>query len=697
MGELTGRRTVAGVPDEAAWGKSGELERVFAKRYSRSSASFSEWRTQIQRYAKAYSGDPFDEEVHLELADEGRVMVNFNYALSTVNAIIGQDMADRKEAQFSGVDGDVYDAFVGELYTDLVRHLYQRAKGHRQESQAQFDQLVTGYGWMEVYVDGGSMPFGVKARYVDCARMFIDPDYQQDNFSDGRWLACEMDWTLDDAIARWPEMEEDLEALANRGNSESSPTPKRSTGDRFGFLGPSDVQGFADRDDMRITVYDYQFKVREPWVAFTDPMSGEMKELPKKGWNDLVKTSDPKAVAGMNALEFSREVFYRAWIAGNEANSALVLEKPKRIREDMFTYRCATGFRQKDVEKRRIQHFGLMAVIYEPQLWSAKTLSSIIDFLAKQGKGGGFIRPGALANAADFQTNQGRMGYWHMLSDEADPSRDIIPNPPMQWPQSLDRLLDLATSAVPKTSNITDYDKGTTTGERSNVLVSNLQQHSQMVLNPIMDPMSQMRVEVALLFAKFAARYVPAAVIDKILGDRQCEGVTFKVEVNPQTGEEGKVPVMIEDQAPVGGKPAAPAQPRPIRPSDLVRNIDVTEYHIVVDLGTASATTKQAIWSSIAQSEMLKVFGTIPNFPWHKLVPFLVRNFPGPSSSTMIPLAGELQEELELQKKLQTPQGVVEAISKLPPDQQAAVMQQLAPLMQQQGGGQPPEGAPAPQ
>lgn len=686
MGLLTGRKV--GPPQGSS--KPGELEKRFIRDYSKSKATFSVDREVWKRFFRAYAGNPFDEGVKEALNSQDRILTSFNYCLSTINTLIGQDQADRKEARFEGVDGNFGDSFLGELFTDLVRHLYQKAKGHRKESDAQLDQLITGYGWIEVYMDSTSFPFSLKVRHADVFDIYVDPNYRESNCADARYIIHTKSWPLEEAIARWPQHEDALYSAVAAGSDDRGPHPRVARGDNYGYgPGPNDTNYRAEEGEELVQVSDYQYKKLAPWVAFQDPNTGEERELPAADFKELMKelalevnpeTGETLAEGIGESVEFQREEIYRCWFAGLETTTCLLLEGPKIIEDGMFTYRCATGYRARREENGLAMHFGLMALIYEPQLWSAKALSSMLDMIAVQMKGGGFYNPQALLDPAKFQNDAGIPGKWHALALNANPQLDIIPNQPVQFPAAYERIMDIAVSAPQKTANISDYDKGTAQSERSNVLISNLQQHSQMVLNPLMDPLSEMRVGVALLFAKFAQRYIPAKLIDRILGDKKCEGITFEYELD-EMGFQQEVPIMVPDpKVPVDPMTGQGGQ-RPIRPSDLIRNADVTDFDVAIDLGSASVTSKQAFMQTLMQTafaQTLADLGVLDRF-----LPLMVKNWPGLPANDAKKLSRELEADSAAKRAQQNAGAILQAIQAMPPDQQMALAQQLAPMLQQ--------------
>jgi hypothetical protein len=679
---------------------ASEIVKQYCGDFQKSDDAFSEHRERWKRYQRAYAGEPFDKAVTKKIRETDRVISNFNFALSTINALIGQEQADRKEAQFSGIDKSPADAFAGELFTDLVRHLFLRAKGHRQLSRAQLDQLTTGYGWLSVFMDATVFPFRPAVRHVDVFKIWPDPDYEEDNCHDGRYVIHKTQWDIEDAVARWPKSKSDLETLYDAGQGKSGQTgaPKLSRGDWLGYSkGPSDTHFRGRSNERKVSISRYEYRESEPWVAFENPENDKEERMPQKQYDELLKKiggqPSPK-VPGKTVFETIQAVTYLqmqpygCWIAGTAEENSIVLEPPKRIADEMFTYRCATGYAARDENSERVYHFGLMSLIYEPQLWTTKTISAIIDFISKQQKGGGFYKKSALSNARAFPNDTARPGAWIEVTETAIIGVDIVPNPPPQWPQAYEKLLDFCINAQPKLTNVTDADKGTMTGERSNVLISNLQQHSQIVLNPLIEPLGQLQLDVSMLLAKFSQHYVANANIDRILGERECEGVTYIAQPDPMTGVEQKIPLMVA--GPIDPMTGQPTQ-RPVLPSDIVKKADLLDFDVEIDLGSASVTSKQAFISTMMQTafgKTLNEMGVLDRF-----LPIIVESWPGIPANKAKKLAAELEADSQARRAMQNPQALMQAIAAMAPEQQVQLAQQMGALLQQQGI-QPPQPPP---
>lgn len=693
MAPIENQPLKVGAPKEPPLAVSdGKLTEEFSRRLQASRNSFANWRRRAKKLYDTYGGDPWPDEARLQLESTERPVVNFNYALSTINAVVGQDMADRKEAQFQGWhDQDDEDApldqLSGELYTSLVRKIMDRRQGHRQVSTVQYDQLITGYGWAECHVDVSRYPFWVQPKQVDCMEMFPDPEYNETNVADGRYLVRERNWTLEDVRAKWPSK---AKFLNPRIADWKGILPRKVYARAYQNPGnPSTPESQKPEDEVK--VYDYQFRKKEPWVVFEDPQTSERDTMPKKDFDRYVKSLGeivgddglPVLREEIETLDYARDVYYRCYLAegGDGSDGYTVLEKPKRIREDCFTYKCVTGFRRKEKESGRTKHFGLMDVIYEPQLWSAKTLSSIIEMLGRGAKGGGFIKSGALQNPDKFFEEQSRPGVWWLANDDFDPRKDIHERNPVQWPTAMEKLMTIATEGIPYLTAVTDWVKGTAMQERSNVLISNLQSQAMTVLNPLMDPLSQFRVEMSQLIARMAMNYMEPETINKVVGKPKLEGVTYIPRQDPETGEEIEEPIMVED-------PSSPEGQRPVSGYDIMSRKDVLDYHVVVDLGTASVTAKQAIWQLFTQTAMANKLLEDPRFPAEKFFPFLIRNMPGLPAEQAKTLSNEVEHDMEQAKQMQTVEGLVTTFLEMPQEEQQQVMMAVQQAM---GGEQPPQ------
>lgn len=698
-----------------------KLQKEFDRCLRRAANASAEWRQQSRIFYRAYSGDPWPEGAREDMEEENRPVANFNYALSQINAVLGQDIADRKEARFEGIGYEPSDSFAGECLTALVRSLYMKCRGNREETEAFQDQLVTGYGWCEGFLNTRRFPIWPALSSVDCAEMYWDPDAKKNNLADARYVIRRKKWSLEDAEAKWPKKKAQLRKLCRAGNPSENPFPKRAAFDGYQTKGESAVDN-PELSEESLYVYDWQYKKLEKWMIFRDPRDGRRKKLPAKDFkaeqeaifaeiDPATQEQDPETgemvggtpYARVDAAELELEQVFRCYMAGKESGVGVVLQNPERLETEMFTYRCATGYRAK-TETGKVRFFGLMSVIFEPQLWTAKALSSAIEHMARSPKGGGgFINSDILEDSADFLDKGSKMGHWSLTKPGSDIKANVFERQTPQFPQAYERLFDIAENAMGRLTTITDYFKGTANQERSNVLVTNLQGQTMMVLNPLIDPLSQMRVENAQLIARLAQQHIAPEDFNRLVGQMEAEDVTYTIAKDPNTGmtiwqdqEPVKVPIPLSD--PATGEPLmdeATGEPVPTTPWDVCSDVDIFEYDVSVDLGPASVTAKQAIWQNWQQTAFAQKLLEIYPEVGREIVPWLIKNQPGLSTDEAQRIEKSVRSLLRQSQTAGTLQGIMESLQQLPPEAVAQVAQAAAQLTMQTQP--PPPGAGAPQ
>lgn len=668
----------------------------FLTDYRRSERSFAEWRRHAEKFFQTYANNPWPEGTRETMLAERRPVANFNFSLSTINTVLGQDMVDRREAHYEGVDGDAKDQFVGELYTIARRQFYNLCQGHREESEAHLDQLISGYGWCEAFMDASDYPVLPVVSWVDCLEMYPDPDAKKQNLRDATYIIRKQRWLLEDAVARFPSKRTDLERLANKGPKKGdSVFPKKASADNY-RSGGSDV--IVD-DENAVYIYDYQRKRIERWVAFDHPVEGrkfvpeetfkkELKELMQMvGAEGQPVISSPEDI---DAVVIYKRVVYRGFYASANNLEAFELEEPKRIKEDRFTYVPATGYRGRD-EQQRVKFFGLMALIYEPQLWIAKALSYGLEYLARGNKGGGIVKAKVFENPQKYIQNKAKIGYWAVANDDANFSEDIWEERATTWHPGFEKMLDIAVDVQPKITTVSEWLKGTATTERSNVLITNLQSQNQVALAPLADPLSAFRIELATLFALLIKNYIYIEDFNAVVGEQSCEDVTYTYQVDENTGQKMRGPDGKPIKAPITVQEEGEEQPRPITPYDLIVEKDVLKFNVAVDLGSASVTGKQAMWQLFTNTAFIqKLIEVMPQLG-RRILPVLLRNMPGLPAEEAKQLRKQIEEELEREDLQGTMEGLQMQIQELPPEALDQVMQMIQQLIQ------PQEEAPAEQ
>lgn len=681
----------------------------FARRYRYSSSCFREWRAMARVFFDTYSGNPWPEEARDIMEEEGRPVTNFNFALSTANAILGQDMSDEKEARFRCAfeGGDMVGDFNAENLTRVVRHVYRLANIADHEYMAELDQLCTGYGYCEGLVNTTRFPHRIEAEYIDCFEVYPDPNYQMDNLSDARYIIRERRWSLEEAKAKWPDYAEDIEQMVKKQGNAKRPVVPTRTADATNIRRGRTIEW--DSEDRSIFVYDYQRRRFEKFVGFRDPRTGMLKELPEKEFKKyreaLFQEINPETgtplYTNLESTTFNKEIVDRGYLAGTDGDTTIILEAPRRIKEDMFTIRCVTGFRKKDRDTGRVQHFGIIAVAYDPQLLAAKALSSGIEYIARGTKGGFLFDPAGIESPAKFITESNKPGYrGQTLPGALMDGKNLIQKlPDPVWNSGYDTIFSTAVNMVPYTTMATDALKGNLEKERSNVLIKNLQNQSLIALNPLVRPMAVFRREMSQLIGLLTLRYMATDQFNKILSGQKLLDVTYQQQRDPQTGEKIEVPVEIVHTDEKTGEPVLDPQTnqpamRPITPKDLIMQDNIMDYLVTVDVGSASSSAKENFWRLFNDHALLNEIIQDQDMK-EVMMPRLIENIPEFPAEDAKTMAKELRDRFEMRKAQGTIEGIQMAFEQMDLEQLEqvrAMLDQTEQAIQGEEAPQPNEG-----
>src|SRR4030095_72556 len=100
--------------------------------------------SEYKQLAEMYFGETLSDKEKEYLSDTKRPPISFNYAKGTIDAVIGADLADQKEAVFRGEEE--VDNVVGDWLSQIDRKVMKRCEGYPHETDAHFDQCIGGVG-----------------------------------------------------------------------------------------------------------------------------------------------------------------------------------------------------------------------------------------------------------------------------------------------------------------------------------------------------------------------------------------------------------------------------------------------------------------------------------------------------------------------------------------------------------------------
>jgi len=649
----------------ASFGKEYSDEdflKVFWAAYADSESHFSGWREDIRTFYSIYAGESQLDDADREFAQlTKRPLINLNYSIGTLNAIIGAQMSDRKEVQFKGVGTYDYDGVTADWMTILLRTAYQYSDGHRRESDAALDMLITGYGWSEAYLDTSKVPIHARIGPAQPWEMYPDPNAVEDNLRDARFHIRVKQWELEEAEARWPDSKEEMRTGLAADTVESV-TQIHGV-----------YEGFSNAFRPRIKVYEYQYLRYVPWSVFVDPTTGKQVEMKRSKANKVINGLRSQGLEVEQRYDYAKKVYYRAYITGNATKASGVILEKKELSLNRFTYSCVTGFKNKDPDDGRVIYFGPMTIISDIQIYLNKAFAVYMEIMARGAKGGGMIEEDALSGSPEeFEVQASRAGGWIRVAEGAISGGKIKERGTQAIPQGHERFMDHLTNAFSTLTGVTEFVKGTAQNERSNVLVSNLQQQSYTMLNPLFDPITAFIIDSGKVLTEIILKHYTDEQINRILADQRVEGLTFDKQVNPETGEEEEVDLQSH--------------------AEILRAVRLDDFEVTADVGQATVTQKQAVWQILVQTNLI---GTLleNGVDISGILPELIRFMPLPESLAL-KLSEDLKESMKVQKLTQTAEGIIQTLAEMAPEDAMQIVQQAADAVQAQ---QPQQPQPPPQ
>jgi len=645
-----------------------------------------------------------------------RLPIELPLAKGVIDTVVGIANAQTLEPVWKGVEQEgMGDDVTADWLTQVVKTCRKgkRSGGvtyqaHREERAALLDKLITGYGFTDSFLDLTSVPIRPRTEHVeiDCVR--FDPDARKPNLEDAKFWIHFYDWTLEEAQAKWPDKAAEIKLGVNSG-AVSSFTPTPSGTQKTTRTG--NAQG-------RVRVYDYQYARWQTKVVYFDPTSQQRMDVLKSEFLKTQKEGEDIAKAQMTAYaslvaraqvagqqeqeppaiqpkiteswEYQSPIWYRAYLMGNLGNSKGIVLSHEAISINEPTLKADTGFAWKDPGEGKTRFFGLMRVVADAQLYLNRALSEWLEIMARGVKGGGFVPKGALGNICTFEEfvkNVAKPGWFQIVED--DYIGKILFNPVQPVPSGLREIFQMMLDMFGRLTGVTEWLQGTGTADRANVLVSNMQEQGQQMLSPIFEPHKAHIQANGRCMASIALRHLPAREIDRLLGPQTVPGVTHQ----PDPNNPGQLmPIMSDQTGPDG-------HPLPVTAGLVLKDLDLLDYDVVVDVAVATPTQKAAGWSFWSDQGMLQTFlqnGAPPKIILPEVVE--IAPMPGARASRM---ATALRDWFEQQEQMQTDQGILKAMQiKVQTDPQGAVqlLQQISAALQNQlsgAGAAPPPQAPA--
>lgn len=627
-------------------------------------------------------------------------VISVNLSAGTVNAVLGQERAQEKEVKVLGYATDTADV-VGDWLTKIHRAIYRRGSLDKEEAQALFDLVVGGDGATETFMDVSRRPALPVTRHIQPWEVFADPDATRPCYEDAGFIFRERRFTVEQAQARWPDHAEELERLLRsnqigtdmrprlgEGNSNRAGSPSRRSNVKvidFSYCRYVPKVEYEDPEEgiKRVTRDEYDRRKEEVLGAYAEQVRSQLEEHEMQISAATMAGAlpppipDPPPEPAMPILaEYPGKCWYRAhYLASGRSSKVGEMGKPvkgfrglvldhKKIPIELAPIQVATGLAKKHFDEERISYFGLMSLVMDLQRYLSKSLALYIEILARGSKGGGWLGPGAIPdgeNASEWIRRQSKPGNWDQVGDLEQIKEKSVQSTPV----GMERVFDMLAGLFPVVTGVTDWVKGTASTERSNVLISNLQQQAIQMLEPLMRQFDTLRKNNARLRLEMALLHLDDDLLNEMVGEVKEEGKGITWDEQP--GPDG-MPQRVEL--------ATPAQ--------ILRGVDINDLNFDVQIGSSSLFAKSQLWMVLEQGVMKALLDAMnqAGVSARPLLKAMIRSLPLPGSQA-VQIAKETEEEMEQAELMQTVDGLVQATLAQGPEGASQVINAVITAIQQ--------------
>ncbi len=178
----------------------------------------SEWAEWIEKAKKAYRfylGDQWDDDVKQKLNIEGRPYLTINKIKPVIRNLSGWQRQNRQDLKVLPRRGG--DQKLADLYTELLKYLYDASLVDWQMSHAFLDGVICGKGWLVGDIDYTREPLNgdLIISRENPLMVFEDPYSVRYDLSDARFVFRVYWADKDELILQFPKYKKDIEILAS--------------------------------------------------------------------------------------------------------------------------------------------------------------------------------------------------------------------------------------------------------------------------------------------------------------------------------------------------------------------------------------------------------------------------------------------------------------------------------------------------
>lgn len=488
------------------------------------------WRDAAHESFEFRAGRQYNDDEVAELEEALRPAIVFNRISPVIDSVHGYHISNQTEIKIvpRGLEKDP----LAQVYTQAMQWVDDECDAADEVSEVFLDCLIAGIGFSEVYMVYDDDPDGqlISASHVPVLEMGWDPKAKKPNIADARWIFRRRWWDRKDAEERWPEVR-NIAGLGMVEGFDTSGYEPHNAYDAWRYendqVGTPD---WLDRARDQILVTQYQYWKHSKIYRVSDERTGKIVELKPSRFEKIRPSLDAMNIPYVAQM---KKGFHQCFMVGSH-----VLEE-EAIPGNAFTFQAVTGKR----DNNRNLWQGIVEGMKDPQRWSNKFFAEIQDFMSANRRGGAFAEIDAFENAREVEEKWNDHGALILLNPGG--LGKIQERNSVAYPSGLDRLMQIAISAIPDTSGINLEMMGLVDRNQPGILEQQRKQSAITILAPFFSSLRKFQRSRAKVCLHFIREFLADGRLMRIMD----EGMMQYVQLVSAEGHDLRYDVIV-DEAP---------------------------------------------------------------------------------------------------------------------------------------------------
>lgn len=468
-------------------------------------AFMADWKTEAEEAYAFVSGKQWNEQETAEFEEKKRLPIVFNRVAPIVNAIRGQEVANRTEATY--IPRREGPAIADDVMTTAARYVRDLCDAEDDEADAFADAVICGIGCTDTRMDYLTRPEGdVIIERRDPLDVRWDHTAHKRNLTDRKWEQSD-DWlTLDEIKARWPGADVDalkLDAPDLKGEPHDATNAWKYERNARGY----------DRQSDKYRVTRHIYIELETYYRVLDPATAQIIEV-DEDQIDVLKERSARLGMPLQMVRATRQKFEQCFVVGKT-----LLEHSDAPSQKTFPLKFITGYRDRN---ENIWH-GIVRYMRDPQKFANKVFSLMHHILASNAKGGLMVEAGAIANRRKFEDQWSAADSIVELNAGAIQNNKIKEKPQGEYPVQLDHMLQFSVTSIRDSVGVGLELLGMAEKNQPGVLESQRVRQSLVLLSVLFDSLRAYRKQQGRLLAEYIWRYLSDGRLVRMVGQQGAE------------------------------------------------------------------------------------------------------------------------------------------------------------------------------